>query len=306
MPPPEIVANRALLTALLATNFLGQNTAAIAATEAQYAEMWAQDAAAMYGYAGASAAAAKLPPFNPAAPIVTPAGLAGQAAAVAQAVNGAANAEAMSEIPKALSGLAGIANAPPGLTNPAAALGLTGHVWNSNGDGVILSGLVGDVVEGLTGSATVDGSLPMDLFNRWVSPARLVVTQMKDYFGLAHDLPKWASEGAEAAAKAAKALPAALPAAGAGLGGIAGAVGQAGSVGGLSVPASWTGVAPAATPVTVALNGVGAAAAAEPAANAVGGLRLVGTGAGRGLAAHFVAPRYGFKPTVMPQPPVGG
>ena len=98
------------------------------------------------------------------------------------------------------------ANAPPGLTNPAAALGLTGHVWNSNGDGVILTGLVGDVVEGLTGSATVDGSLPMDLFNRWVSPARLVVTQMKDYFGLAHDLPKWASEGAEAAAKAAKAL----------------------------------------------------------------------------------------------------
>ena len=32
------------------------NTAAIAATEALYAEMWAQDAAAMYGYAGSSAA----------------------------------------------------------------------------------------------------------------------------------------------------------------------------------------------------------------------------------------------------------
>ncbi|WP_031729184.1 PPE family protein, partial [Mycobacterium tuberculosis] len=41
VPPPEIAANRALLMALLATNFLGQNTAAIAATEAQYAEMWA-------------------------------------------------------------------------------------------------------------------------------------------------------------------------------------------------------------------------------------------------------------------------
>lgn len=34
VPPPEIAANRALLMALLATNFLGQNTAAIAATEA--------------------------------------------------------------------------------------------------------------------------------------------------------------------------------------------------------------------------------------------------------------------------------
>ncbi|WP_252159672.1 PPE domain-containing protein, partial [Mycobacterium tuberculosis] len=41
-----VVANRALLVALVATNFFGQNTPAIAATEAQYAEMWAQDAAA--------------------------------------------------------------------------------------------------------------------------------------------------------------------------------------------------------------------------------------------------------------------
>jgi len=54
VPPPVIAANRSLLAALLATNFLGQNTLAIAATEAHYAEMWAQDAAAMYGYAGAS------------------------------------------------------------------------------------------------------------------------------------------------------------------------------------------------------------------------------------------------------------
>ncbi len=37
---------------LVATNFLGKNTPAIAATEAHYGEMWAQDAAAMYAYAG--------------------------------------------------------------------------------------------------------------------------------------------------------------------------------------------------------------------------------------------------------------
>nr|WP_264054720.1 PPE family protein [Mycobacterium paraseoulense] len=60
VPPPEIEVNRALLAALVATNLLGQNTPAIAATEAQYSEMWAQDAAAMYGYAGASAAATRL------------------------------------------------------------------------------------------------------------------------------------------------------------------------------------------------------------------------------------------------------
>jgi PPE-repeat protein len=54
VPPPVIAANRALLMALIATNFFGQKTPAIMATEAQYTEMWAQDAAAMFGYAGAS------------------------------------------------------------------------------------------------------------------------------------------------------------------------------------------------------------------------------------------------------------
>src|SRR5271154_6942856 len=65
VPPPVIAANRALLQALVATNLFGQNTPAIAATETLYAEMWAQDATAMYGYAGASASASTLPPFSP-------------------------------------------------------------------------------------------------------------------------------------------------------------------------------------------------------------------------------------------------
>jgi PPE-repeat protein len=66
VPPPVIEANRALLQALVATNLFGQNTPAIAATETLYAEMWAQDATAMYGYAGASRSATSLPPFTPA------------------------------------------------------------------------------------------------------------------------------------------------------------------------------------------------------------------------------------------------
>ena len=66
VPPPVIAANRALLQALVATNLFGQNTPAIAATETLYAEMWAQDATAMYGYAGTSASASTLPPFTPA------------------------------------------------------------------------------------------------------------------------------------------------------------------------------------------------------------------------------------------------
>jgi PPE-repeat protein len=53
------------LQAPVATNLFGQNTPAIAATETLYAEMWAQDSTAMYGYAGASASATTLPPFTP-------------------------------------------------------------------------------------------------------------------------------------------------------------------------------------------------------------------------------------------------
>jgi PPE-repeat protein len=82
VPPPVIAANRALLATLVATNFLGINTPAIMAAEAHYAEMWAQDAAAMYAYAGSSAAAATLTPFNPPQQNTNPAGLAAQSAAV--------------------------------------------------------------------------------------------------------------------------------------------------------------------------------------------------------------------------------
>jgi PPE-repeat protein len=65
VPPPVITANRALLMTLIATNILGQNTAAIAATEAQYAEMWAQDVTAMTGYdAATTAAEAQWTPFS--------------------------------------------------------------------------------------------------------------------------------------------------------------------------------------------------------------------------------------------------
>src|SRR5579875_1080377 len=81
VPPPLIAANRAQLTTLVKTNLLGQNTPAIAATEAQYSEMWAQDAAAMYGYAGSSAAAGTLDPLTPPAQTTNSSGLAAQAAA---------------------------------------------------------------------------------------------------------------------------------------------------------------------------------------------------------------------------------
>jgi PPE-repeat protein len=85
VPPPVIAANRVLLMTLIATNFLGQNTPAIMATEAQYMEMWAQDAAAMYGYAASSAVASALAPFAPPPKTTTPDAAADQSAAVSQA-----------------------------------------------------------------------------------------------------------------------------------------------------------------------------------------------------------------------------
>ncbi|ORB73993.1 PPE family protein [Mycobacterium scrofulaceum] len=85
VPPPVIAANRAQLMALVATNFLGQNTPAIAATEAQYMEMWVQDATAMYGYAAASESAGALTPFDEPPRTTNPAGQGAQAQTVAQA-----------------------------------------------------------------------------------------------------------------------------------------------------------------------------------------------------------------------------
>ncbi len=104
VPPPVIAANRASLMALVATNILGQNTAAIAATEADYGQMWAQDAAAMYGYAGASAAATTLTPFSPPAHNTNPAGVG------AQAVSTAASS-AQSTVSQMLSSLSAVPSA---------------------------------------------------------------------------------------------------------------------------------------------------------------------------------------------------
>lgn len=102
VPPVAITENRSQLQSLVATNVLGQNTAAIAATEAEYSQMWAQDAAAMYGYAGSSSAAAQITPFTPAPQTTNPAGAVGQSGAVAQAA-GTAPASAQSALSQLMS-----------------------------------------------------------------------------------------------------------------------------------------------------------------------------------------------------------
>jgi PPE-repeat protein len=71
VPPPVITANRTELTTLVANNFLGQNTGAIAQNEAEYLDMWIQDALGMDTYNMNSTGASAALPAQTAAPLVT-------------------------------------------------------------------------------------------------------------------------------------------------------------------------------------------------------------------------------------------
>jgi PPE-repeat protein len=70
VPPPLITANRAELTTLVSNNFLGQNTGAIAQNEAEYLDMWIQDALGMDTYQLNSSSASGALPAQSAAPMV--------------------------------------------------------------------------------------------------------------------------------------------------------------------------------------------------------------------------------------------
>jgi PPE-repeat protein len=298
VPPPVIAANRALLMSLIATNFLGQNAPAIAATEAHYAEMWAQDAAAMYGYAGSSAAASALTPFTEPPPTTTTAGPAMQAAAVAQATGTATPttlSQLTSAIPQALHGLA--SPGPSGSSSASASSGILGLLTGSG-----------------SGSSELD-----NLWNEWGPNANIWNTIFSSGFympgnwiGTLSEIPGLlgteaaAAEGAAGAAAAeglGGALAAPLGGLG-GLGGVAAGLGQAGSIGALSVPPSWTApIGAAASALPGASLGAAPQVGAGGPGSLLGGLPLAGP-AGHGM--NGAAPRYGFRPTVIAHPPSAG
>ncbi|MCV7259013.1 PPE family protein [Mycobacterium shimoidei] len=295
VPPPVIAANRAQLAALVATNVLGQNTPAIAATEAQYGEMWAQDAAAMYGYAGNSAVAAQLTPFSAPQQNTNPAGLAAQGAATAQAAGSGIQSQLsqlVSTMPTTLQGLAApLQTGTPGAVGPSipAIFGIEpGDLANASTN--LLSSSFSPM--GLAGITQVASDLAV------VRGAALVPD---DPFALgALDLsdlvPGAASSGL-------------TPLAGTNLGGaaVSAGLGRASSVGALSVPQTWTTAAPAANATVTSFPGA-SWASALPEAEAAGvpgmpGMAVPGSG-GRGVG--LSAPRYGFKPTVMARPVAAG
>jgi PPE-repeat protein len=141
VPPAVIAANRALLAALVATNFLGQNTPAIAATEALYMEMWFQDGATMDTYATASQQAVVLPQQTP-APTTSDGGASADSAAAAQST--ATPASAIGSLGTDLESLltGGLTNVlTNGLTNVLGDLGVPTSLGTQLGSVLTSTGL---------------------------------------------------------------------------------------------------------------------------------------------------------------------
>jgi len=256
VPPVAVAANRAQLLALIATNFFGQNTPAIMATQAEYVEMWAQDAAAMYGYAGSAAAASQVMPFSPPPRPVNSDGMAGQAAAVAHATSAAAGhtralPQMMSSVPASLQHLAAPAAtaAPAVASDPSAPASLASS----------LNTIVGF------------GTGPVSPFSYFA------IADVPELLGAqGYLVPQAGANLADAAAKVAATAPVGgaglVGAQTTGLGSAASAsMGRAGFIGGLSVPQGWAMTAPAVKPVAAVWSESGMAGAPAAAAAASSG-----------------------------------
>ncbi|WP_293051986.1 PPE family protein [Mycobacterium sp.] len=253
VPPPVIAANRATLLVLIATNFFGQNFPAIAATEAHYAEMWAQDAAAMYSYAGSSAAATTLTPFDEPPPTTDPAGQGLQTAAVIQAAAGAAGRPVV--VP---------ATTTTSSTDSAGAGSVIGWIplfgtTNLLGSTTIFGsqGFLGPTFLGA--SSTTYANQTLNLGFRANSQVNEGTRVMNLGVNWARDIDAVARFNAEQAAKALTAgLGSASP------GSVTAGLGRAGLIGSLSVPPSWAGEPVTIRPTALALPGAGAAGAPPP------------------------------------------
>jgi PPE-repeat protein len=310
VPPPVIATNRALLASLIATNFLGQNTPAIAATEAHYAEMWAQDAAAMYGYAGSSAAASTFAPFAQPPPTTSAAATAAQTAAVGQATGAVTRtglSQLVSTVPAALQGLAG----PASSTSTSGLSGIL-DLLAGNGSGSGLSEIFSDLFS--SNGLGLNANLWNTIFSSgFYMPGNWLGT-MTDLAGLggagaAADVAETAAGDAAAGVAAADGVGSALAGPLGGMGELGGlgsaasaALGKAASIGPLSVPPSWTAVTPVASPLPPLL---GSTPMSAPPAVAAGmpGMPFSSTA---GNHTNGAAPRYGFRPTVISHSPAAG
>lgn len=294
VPPPVIAANRALLAVLVATNFLGQNTPAIAATEALYAEFWAQDAAAMYNYAGSAAAATQFGELPEPADVADPYRLADQAIA---AFKGQYN--------NVFSNVMNVA----GQVNPRVAdvLKTLSTPINSTA-----------IDQWLVANTPLDDLVP--LYSKYLSPyvpALTALFQSGQAFGQASsgtiaitNFMNGLAPAAKAAQGAAQAAGAAASSVGTKVGSVTAGLGRAVPLSGLSVPASWTSAVGSATGTgaTAVGNPAGIPAALEATATGAAGNTPVAPPFGQFFNAGNgrKTPAYGHRLTFMTRPPAAG
>jgi PPE-repeat protein len=99
VPTSVVAANRTRLAQLYATNGFGRNLPAIAATEAAYQTMWANNSAAMSRYQATSAQASTLPQFSSPTSATNPNGLSTKASASPAATSGTSSASSAAASP---------------------------------------------------------------------------------------------------------------------------------------------------------------------------------------------------------------
>ncbi|WP_165757710.1 PPE family protein [Mycolicibacter senuensis] len=321
-PPAVIAANRAQQKQLVATNVVGQNSAAIMASDTQYLEMWAQAANVMYSYAASSATATRVTPFTEPNQSTNPDGTANQAAAVGQAnataagstaqtAQNAQTAQLISSLPNALQTLT--SPAPTDLP-PATLAGLVEAFFRN----ASINGVVSLLTYPLNGGMSFVGT------SAAFTPASLIPTMTTFFSGSGFNALGGGSAGAGIGALLAPGGPlSSLGALGGGTSGAASAaagaftasattpaisagMGQATLVGELSAPPAWAAAAPAGTAATGdALQASSWSAAPEEIESMTavpGGIPVGADRGGFGLG----TPRYGFKPTVMARPVVAG
>ena len=273
VPPPVVAANRALLMELVATNVFGQNTSAIAATEAQYGEMWAQDTGAMRSYATESASASSLTPFDSPSSNTTTDGPADQAEAVTQATSlSAGNAQqtiqqTFSAVPNALNNLASPSLAAfPGFGGRDL-LGLLADLSAVFVDPELgASGLAADTSLGVT-------ALPYDVGGYWTG------VHTDDIVSGWAGVQPWPGNAA--------APPTSFPVINNPPSIVSGNFSHAPSVGRLSVPPAWVSAAPELRAMTAALPAATVGAAAQATGSSAGSLfsqMALASMAGRAMA----------------------
>jgi PPE-repeat protein len=299
VPPPIIEANRSLLAALVATNVLGQNTPTISATEAFYAEMWAQDATAMYGYAGASATAAQVTPFTTPPQTTNSSGLVSQSVAAAQSAGTSGGTDLdtiMSSGPQVISGMP---QALQSLASPQALDSVASTATGSSTSSTSATSIMNELSTPLKLA-----SMPMSMLSKLftassTATAAKAATTAANELGAANAVGLTSSTGALGSAG--------IGAVGSGAPALSAGMGRATSVGALTVPSAWTGAAPPVTTAGTAMHVGGTpAVSAVPAGtqSAMPPMMPIANMGGRGGAE---APtRFELRSTVIPFTPAAG